>query len=255
MGQSMWSRFSAAGMSGPTLAALGLLLVVAACVLARAYANGARTRRSPFGNALALLCIVTSTHAGAVAFSSGLLAQVGYRWGMEAPVRVLEWRARLAVFRAADHRELLAQVNAYWNRMPYADDPAHWLAADYWATPVEMLGSNGGDCEDYVFGKYFTLRELGLPPERLRMVYVAVAGWPEGHMVLAYYPTPNADPWILDNLTEEILPASHRADLQPIYSFNDDDVWEAGSQLRTGSAQQVRAWRALVEKMARERRL
>lgn len=251
MKEWLLSRVYAFGMSGLA----GLLLVAAGCMLARLYAGGSRTQIRPSVNALALVCIVVSTHAGAVAFSSGLLTQVGSRWGSDAPIRVLDWRTHIAMFRAADPRELMAQVNTYWNRMPYAGDPAHWRAADYWATPVEMLGSNGGDCEDYVFGKYFTLRELGVAPQRLRMVYVTAAGWPEGHMVLAYYPTPNADPWILDNLTDEILPASHRTDLQPIYSFNDDDLWEADSQSRTGSAQQVRAWRVLVEKMARERLL
>lgn len=76
----------------------------------------------------------------------------------------------------------------------------------------------------------------------------------EWHMVLAYYPTPDADPLILDNLTGEIKPASQRPDLVPVYSFNDDDMWVGGAT-RKGGGTQVRQWAALVEKLQRERQM
>jgi predicted transglutaminase-like cysteine proteinase len=57
------------------------------------------------------------------------------------------------------------------------------------------------------------------------MVYVR-ANMPDSpngyvpHMVLAYYAQPGADPLVLDNLHAAILPASARADLIPVFSFN-----------------------------------
>ena len=47
------------------------------------------------------------------------------------------------------------------------------------------------------------------------------------NMVLAYFPTPQADPLILDNLVPEIRPASRRQDLVPVYSFNVNGLWLA----------------------------
>jgi len=54
-------------------------------------------------------------------------------------------------------------------------------------------------------------------------------------MVLAYYPTPDADPLILDNLTGEIKPVLQRPDLMPVYSSNDDDM-RVGGTTRKGSS-------------------
>jgi hypothetical protein len=87
------------------------------------------------------------------------------------------------------------------NVTPYLADTTQWRVEDYWATPAEFLGSFGGDCEDYVIAKYFALKELGVPPSRLRMVYVmaTIGRVQQPHMVLAYYPTPDATPLILDN--------------------------------------------------------
>ncbi len=106
----------------------------------------------------------------------------------------------------------LQGFNALWNKVPYYSDLEHWGMEDYWATPVETMSSNGGDCEDYSIAKYFSLRELGIPSQNLRITYVRSLKLNMPHMVLAYYPTPNADPYILDNLTGELAPASERTD-------------------------------------------
>jgi hypothetical protein len=46
----------------------------------------------------------------------------------------------------------------------------------------------------------------------------------QAHMVLAYYPTSDAEPLILDNLNTEIMLASTRKDLKPIYSLKRQDI-------------------------------
>lgn len=146
-------------------------------------------------------------------------------------------------------------VNSFFNQVPYYTDMKHWGMLDYWATPSEMLGSIGGDCEDYSIGKYLSLKQIGVPIDKLRITYVRALRLGEAHMVLAYYPTPDADPLILDNLINDIRPASQRVDLEPVYSFNDDDLWLTGGVSSKGGASNVRLWRDLLERLAKEQQL
>ncbi|WP_197479414.1 transglutaminase-like cysteine peptidase, partial [Oleiphilus sp. HI0132] len=81
-----------------------------------------------------------------------------------------------------------------------------------WATPLEFLATNAGDCEDFSIAKYFTLREMGIPDDMIKITYVKALELNQAHMVLAYYPTPDAEPLILDNLINEIKPAGQRTD-------------------------------------------
>jgi predicted transglutaminase-like cysteine proteinase len=198
--------------------------------------------------------------AGLVDFSNGLLAFVEKRWGREAIPRLRVWERLVRDNQAAKaagrpDANVNTVVNGFWNQVPWRSDWDNYGVEDYWATPVEMLGTFGGDCEDYCIGKYFSLKEIGIPIEKLRITYVRALKLNESHMVLAYYPTVDADPLILDNLNGEIKPASQRTDLEPVYSFNDDDLWVSGGAQRKGGASNVRLWRELLEKLAREQHL
>jgi predicted transglutaminase-like cysteine proteinase len=132
----------------------------------------------------------------------------------------------------------LKAVNDFYNqRVAYVEDIDNWGVQDYWASPLESLGKGAGDCEDYALGKYFTLTTLGVPHARLRLVYVraSIAGAPNGyvaHMVLAYYPTPDAVPLVLDNLQPDIHVADQRPDLLPVFSFNAEGLWQGVGSIR-----------------------
>lgn len=198
--------------------------------------------------------------AGLVDFSANLLAYVEKRWGREAVPRLLVWQRVVRDTKAATASGRpdsagLKVVNGFFNQVPYFNDIKHWGVDDYWATPTEMLGSFGGDCEDYSIGKYLSLKESDISIEKLRITYVRALKLGESHMVLAYYPTPDADPLILDNLIGDIRPASQRTDLEPVYSFNDDDLWITNGANRKGGASNVRLWRDLLEKLAKEQRM
>jgi hypothetical protein len=70
--------------------------------------------------------------------------------------------------------------------------------------------------------------------------------------VLTYYKTPNAEPVVLDNLREDILPASERDDLVPVYSFNGEGLWlskERGRGRRVGSASRLSLWTDLASRL------
>ena len=173
------------------------------------------------------------------------------QYGGQAAERVKSWFALMLAAGQAEEKEKLKLVNEYFNRIPNINDDAHWASPDYWATPLELIGTHGGDCEDFALAKYFTLRELGVPDERLRLTYVRVylpaTRKMQTHMVLTYQPTPQAEPLILDNLMDKISPATERKDLAPTYSFNGAKLWTAKQRGggRINEAEPTSLWEVL----------
>ena len=189
------------------------------------------------------------------AVSEQLIEVYSRRFGPEARARLEAWKRDAAARKRSPGREaaMLSEVNRMLNRVRFVDDSAHWGEVDYWATPAESVGSNGADCEDFSIAKYFLLKELGVPIARLRLTYVKSLKLNQAHMVLAYYERPDAEPLVLDNLEDRVRPASQRADLVPVYSFNDEEVW-IEMRGRSGSPTQLRNWRALMDRLDWERR-
>ena len=69
-------------------------------------------------------------------------------------------------------------------------------------------------------------------------------------MVLSYYLTPQSLPLILDSLVPEILPASSRSDLTPIFSFNDKGIWVGSSNKSKGEAtSHLSKWRDVLTRI------
>jgi predicted transglutaminase-like cysteine proteinase len=179
------------------------------------------------------------------------------KYGQAARQRLVAWLDLIEHSQQKSAAEKLELVNNFFNRIPFVPDMEHWGRRDYWATPVELLASNGGDCEDYSTGKYFTLLALGVEVDRLRITYVkAKTRDPaiQAHMVLTYYPVPDATPLVLDNLDKEIKPASERGDLTPVYSFNGNGLWlssERNSGRRLGGSSQIDLWAELNARINR----
>lgn len=171
-------------------------------------------------------------------------------------------RALLLMVAQAGRLDEVGRVNAvndfYNRRVAFRDDASVWGQNDYWASPLEMLEKGQGDCEDYAIAKYFTLVAMGVPGARLRLVYVrAQLGGPSGpvqaHMVLAYYPSPSAEPLILDNLIGEVRPAGQRPDLAPVFSFNAEGLWQGvGSTTAGDPVARLSRWRDVLAKVRQE---
>ena len=186
-----------------------------------------------------------------------LLAWVQNQWGEAAKARVEAWPQSMQETNLLqpDDLEKLIRANDFFNQVRWLSDEEHWAKEDYWATPIETLATNAGDCEDFSIGKYFTLHYTQLDPNKLRITYVKALEYNQAHMVLAYYPSPSAEPLILDNINKTILPASQRTDLFPIYSFNGDGLWLAKSRdkkLTGDSEKSLPQWREVNERMLRE---
>ena len=86
--------------------------------------------------------------------------------------RVVDWHKLMQEKRNVSEMEKLESVNSFFNQLEFVDDLYHWGREDYWSTPQEMLVSNGGDCEDFATAKYFTLRQLDISDEKMRLTYV-----------------------------------------------------------------------------------
>ena len=178
------------------------------------------------------------------------IAKLAQQFGPIAKSRLTDGRGLVtaAKNKALPEPQKLELVNNFMNQTQFVSDLEHWGKEDYWATPVEFLSTNGGDCEDFSIAKYFALRSLGVPDEKLRITYVKeLVIYNQAHMVLAYFPSPDAEPLILDNIRPVILPASARTDLLPVYSFNGSGLWlakeQSGRTQSVGGSDRIGHWR------------
>jgi len=141
-------------------------------------------------------------------------------------------RLESLILRNADRpvEEKLDAVNKFFNEVQYVSDLAHWGKRDYWQTPLETLIEFKGDCEDIAIAKYAALTAMGVPDEKLAIVYTRMNGKP--HILLVFFQSKNADPLILDNTNNTVMKASARVDLIPIYGFNSASLWLIDSRMR-----------------------
>jgi predicted transglutaminase-like cysteine proteinase len=204
---------------------------------------------------------LSSTVHGAANFER-LLVSISERYGPSSIPRYRAWRALLTTMTLAQDTERLRRVNEFFNRqIQFADDSVVWGQTDYWASPIETLGKGAGDCEDFAIAKYFTLKEVGIESDKLRLIYVRVRSGAaenvpsQAHMVLAYYAQPEAEPLLMDNLISDIRPASKRPDLVPVFSFNSEGVFTGVSAKESGPAAGVgrlSRWEDLLRKAKAE---
>ena len=184
------------------------------------------------------------------------LAQFTQKYGEQAQRRVLIWDKMIEGARKKDTLNKLKDVNDFFNKIKYRLDIHHWKKNDYWAAPFEFMGTGAGDCEDYAIAKYFSLIELGIPEEKLRITYVKYLGrssrYEQAHMVLTYYHKPGSTPVVLDNINKKLKLATKRKDLKPVYSFNAQGLWQAKNKGKTSKRvgkNNLRSWKDLMTRI------
>ncbi len=200
---------------------------------------------------ISFLCI-----AQAIEFSQSYLDDIEKKYGEYPKRRLISWQKLEQDNKNASTKEKLTAVNTFFNLLQYQKDSVHWGQDDYWATPLEFVVSGGGDCEDFAVAKYFTLLDLGIPDDKMLIMYVKFTGnetfYAQAHMVLLYYETPTSVPLVLDNINKEIMPADQRHDLIPIYGFNGTGLWQAkelGKGNQIGQATDMKRWVDLSDRM------
>lgn len=205
----------------------------------------------------ALVAGLPGVHLAGPLLSEAMLNQLKISFSDQAYRRGLAINQLLADLTDQDIEEQLREVNRFYNQFEYREDHIQWGVQDYWATPGEFLGTHQGDCEDFVIAKYFSLRKLGVPDERLYLTYVKALRQNVAHMVLSYFETPSSVPLILDNYNPLIVTADKRKDLLPVYSFNAKSLFLTnasaglGQSLPTNKIKNSK-WKKLLEEVRQE---
>lgn len=183
------------------------------------------------------------------------LEKINKQFPPEVSQRFNSWDKLLLESHNKTIKEKLILVNQFFNQMKWVEDKKLWHKKDYWATPIESLIRNAGDCEDFSIAKYFTLRALKVPTDSLKITYVKILQTGESHMVLAYYESPHSDPFILDNINKNIMYYSKRKDIQINFSFNDNGLWLANTDhdKPVDDSQNIMLWADLIKRMKNEK--
>lgn len=133
-----------------------------------------------------------------------------------------DWQNIIADVGLLGEMAQVRKVNDIMNGRRYTLDRVNWGAEDYWATVFEFLRKNG-DCEDYALAKYMTLRALGWPADKLRLVIVRDTKLNLNHAILAIYTDEGV--YIGDNQVDGLVKASSIRHYRPIYSINENGWW------------------------------
>ena len=134
----------------------------------------------------------------------------------------LSWQKIIGEARGQEPMQQLKTVNSFFNRWPYRLDIDTYGLNEYWATPQEFLRFSG-DCEDYSITKYYALKKLGLPVDSMRIVILQDTIRGISHAVLAV--RLGNDSYILDNLSDLLLPHQRYEHYLPQYSVNEHYRW------------------------------
>lgn len=132
------------------------------------------------------------------------------------------WRGFISLLQNASPMEQVRAVNRFVNRWEYKEDDVNYGASDVWVSPMQFFQTSG-DCEDFAIVKYVSLRDLGFPPESLRIVVVRDTLRQIAHAVLAVHV--DGQVYIMDNVTGAVLPQERVLQYKPYYSVNESHRW------------------------------
>jgi predicted transglutaminase-like cysteine proteinase len=121
----------------------------------------------------------------------------------------------------------IQRVNTWVNKnITYAEDIDLYGRRDYWATANETLRNRKGDCEDYAILKYQILMHMGVAPSDMFLTLARDRIRNRDHAVLI---VKMADQhYLLDNNTQELLPADGRQEYTARLSYSQNAAWLHG---------------------------
>ena len=139
------------------------------------------------------------------------------------PYAAAQWKHLRTLLKEASRHETVVAVNAFFNLWPHVDDRVAWGVEEHWARPVDFI-NRGGDCEDYAIAKYYALRSLGFPAEKLLIAAVWNRNKKEPHAILIAR-VDDTD-FALDNQHPHIRPLDELPQYGPyFYAVNEDGMW------------------------------
>jgi len=152
--------------------------------------------------------------------------------------------------RYGDDIQTVRSVNWFFYKQVWlTEDIRVWRKKDYWTTPAELLCKGRGDSEDFAIAKYFTLKEIGISEERLRLVYADSRLGPV--IILVYYlGNQGNEPLLLSHRKVDKL--GNRKDLDPKYAFNAYTLWTIRAGwifTQIGDVRNIRNWQEVIRRM------
>ena len=112
------------------------------------------------------MSLASADHTG---FSEQLFTKIKNSYGAATEIRVRKWQELIHSSEDLNDQQKLERVNNFFNGARFVNDIDQWNKKDYWATPLEFLAEDAGDCEDFSIAKYFTLKEMGMDSGKLRI--------------------------------------------------------------------------------------
>lgn len=138
-----------------------------------------------------------------------------------------KWAAMLRRARAESVAGKVGLINAWVNaHLRFADDAHEYGVTDYWASAVQSLHRERGDCEDYAIAKMQLLKAAGIADEDLYLIIANDLVRRADHAVLGVRLAEQM--FILDNETDQVLPSAQIRDYRPIITFNASGKWIHG---------------------------
>ena len=210
------------------------------------------------GAFVCLLSSVFSEHSLASANHSDINSPVVENIGYCTDSNIIQkWKLLIERHKNSNIMTQLKETNNFFNReIHYSSDRDNYQESDLWATPVETMMKGEGDCEDFSIAKFRTLRLMGVDESKLRLTYVRAhygrSSISEAHMVLSYYHNQTSDPLILDNLSLAIHLGSERTDLEPVFSFNTENLWKENQLTEINPIDRMGQWRMMGERLSNQ---
>jgi len=160
-----------------------------------------------------------------------------------------DWYSQLDHLKNKSLEEQAAGVDGLVDELvTYEFDEDTYNQGDYWGTPVETAYLRQGDCDDFAILKYFSLRYLDVPAERMYLIGVATDnGNTLNHMTLMIDVEdrgvsdflrglvgvkPQVNWTILDNdgSPQGRLIEEDRTNFTPFFALNETGFWSISDQ-------------------------
>jgi predicted transglutaminase-like cysteine proteinase len=140
------------------------------------------------------------------------------------PCSIEQWHSFIDSLEGYSLRKKMEKINTWGNAHPYIEDQLNWGLDDFWETPYEFFEMSG-DCEDYAITKYYSLKAVGIPAEKMRIIILQDLNLGGViHAVLGVYDDDN-ELYILDNQSSKVTRALKIYHYRPIFGINEDAWW------------------------------
>lgn len=125
------------------------------------------------------------------------------KYGKDALRRLIYINDAIKSLDGASTYKKISTIDKLVNRIHFIPDIKHWKKENYWATPLETIGTNYGDTEDMSLLKYVLMVKVGINPRDLQLIkkeipYVKNNKKYDENLSLFYFTKKHIYPFVID---------------------------------------------------------